>query len=287
VHTRGKPLAPDVDLRQVARQTAGLTGADLANICNEAAIRAGRAEQTELTNADFGAAVDRVVAGLQQRKLITEKEKRVIAYHEAGHALVARLTADDIHKVTIVPRGRSLGLMMSLPEEDRFLLSTDELEDWLKVTLGGRAAEQVVFGRITNGAASDLEHATAIARSMVFEWGMGSTTTSHQMRADNYALSEETKRLRDQEQREITERAYSEALELVARHRHHLDALAAALLEKETLDRDEIEVLLAGLEPESNASGQIGVMLPLEPSENGHVREPVLRTDPGDQAPGA
>jgi cell division protease FtsH len=287
VHTRDKPLGPDVELRQVARQTAGLTGADLANICNEAAIRAGRAKRLTITNADFGAAVDRVVAGLQQRKLITEKEKRVIAYHEAGHALVARLTADDIHKVTIVPRGRSLGLMMSLPEEDRFLLSKDELEDWLKVTLGGRAAEQVVFGRITNGAASDLERATAIARSMVFEWGMGSTTTSHQMRADNYALSEETKRLRDQEQREITEVAYGEALRLVAGHRRHLDALAIALLEKETLEREEIKVLLEGLEPESNASSKIGVMLPPEPSENGHVLEPMLRTDPGDQAPSA
>jgi cell division protease FtsH len=287
VHTRGKPLGADVDLRQVARQTAGLTGADLANICNEAAIRAGRAQRSQLVKADFEAAVDRVVAGLQQRKLITEKEKRVIAYHEAGHALVARLTADDIHKVTIVPRGRSLGLMMSLPEEDRFLLSKEELEDWLKVTLGGRAAEQVVFGRITNGAASDLERATAIARSMVFEWGMGSTTMSHQMRADNYALSEETKRLRDQEQREITERAYDQALRMVATHRRHLDALARALLEKETLDRAEIEALLEGLEPESNASSEIGVMLPPEPSENGHLLEPVLRSDPGDQAPGA
>ena len=122
----------------------------------------------------------------------------MIAYHEAGHALLARLMSDDIHKVTIVPRGRALGFMMSLPEEDRYVLSKDELEDWLKVTLGGRAAEQMVFGRITNGAANDLDRATAIARSMVFEWGMGTSTASQQMRADNYALSEETKRLRDE-----------------------------------------------------------------------------------------
>ena len=116
--------------------------------------------------------------------------------------------------------------MMSLPEEDRYVLSKDELEDWLKVTLGGRAAEQVVFGRITNGAANDLERATSVARSMVFEWGMGSSTTSHQMRADNYSLSEETKRLRDHEQHEITDKAYTEALRLVLEHRRHLDVLA-------------------------------------------------------------
>jgi len=298
VHTRNKPLADGVDLRRIARQTSGLTGADLANVCNEAAIQAGRAKRTEIIGADFDAAVDRVVAGLQQRKLITDKEKRVIAYHEAGHALLARLMSDDVHKVTIVPRGRALGFMMSLPEEDRYVLSKEELEDWLKVTLGGRAAEQVVFGRITNGAANDLERATAVARSMVFEWGMGSSTTSHQMRADNYALSEETKRLRDQEQREITDRAYAEALRLVRAHRHHLDTLASALLEKETLERDEIDALLTDLEPASNASGQVGVELPREQPEvvsaahaaaNGapaHARrrEPVLRSE---QPPGS
>ena len=275
VHTRNKPLAEAVDLAVIARQTAGLTGADLANICNEAAIQAGRAGAKEITPSHFNAAVERVVAGLQQRKLITDKEKRVIAYHEAGHALVARLMSDDIHKVTIVPRGRALGFMMSLPEEDRYVLSKDELEDWLKVTLGGRAAEQVVFGRITNGAANDLERATSVARSMVFEWGMGSSTTSHQMRADNYSLSEETKRLRDHEQREITDKAYTEALRLVLEHRRHLDVLANALLEQETLDRDEIDELLIDLQPESNASGQIGVELPRDGAGAGQpVRAP-------------
>src|SRR5207302_6663479 len=143
----GKPLADGVRLADVARQTSGLTGADLANICNEAAISASRGERDQIVQADFDYALERVVAGLQQRKLITDKEKRVIAYHEAGHALLARLMSDDIHKVTIVPRGRALGFMMSLPEEDRYVLSKDELEDWLKVTLGGRAAEQIVFGR--------------------------------------------------------------------------------------------------------------------------------------------
>ena len=255
-------MAADVQLSAIARQTSGLTGADLANICNEAAIAAGRRGAQELEQQDFDFAVERVVAGLQQRKLITDKEKRVIAYHEAGHALVARLMSEDIHKVTIVPRGRALGFMMSLPEEDRYVLSKDELEDWLKVTLAGRAAEQVVFGRITNGAANDLDRATAIARSMVFDWGMGRTTQSQQVRADNYALSEETKRMRDGEQREITDEAYAEAVRLISRHRPHLDRLAQALLERETLDRPDIDRLLEGLEPESDASGLIGVALP-------------------------
>jgi len=201
------------------------------------------------------------VAGLQQRKLITDKEKRVIAYHEAGHALVARLMGDamQLHKVTIVPRGQALGYTLNLPEEDRYLHSTDELRDWLKVILAGRAAEQVVFGRITNGAANDLERATAIARSMVFEWGMGESMPHQQMRADNYALSEETKRMRDAEQRGMTDAAYREALRLVELHRLYLDRLAQALLATETLERPDIDVLLEGLEPESNSSLDIGV----------------------------
>jgi cell division protease FtsH len=261
VHTRGKPLAEGVRLTDVARQTSGLNGADLASLANEAAIFAGRAARERITAVDFDDALDRVVAGLQQRKLITDKEKRVIAYHEAGHALVARLMGDamQLHKVTIVPRGQALGYTLNLPEEDRYLHSTEELRDWLKVILAGRAAEQVVFGRITNGAANDLERATAIARSMVFEWGMGESMPHQQVRADNYALSEETKRMRDAEQRGITDAAYREALRLVELHRPYLDRLAQALLATETLERPDIDVLLEGLEPESNSSLDIGV----------------------------
>jgi cell division protease FtsH len=261
VHTRDKPLGEDVRLGDVARQTSGLTGADLANICNEAAISAGRSDRDRIVQADFDYALERVVAGLQQRKLITDKEKRVIAYHEAGHALVARLMGDamQLHKVTIVPRGQALGYTMNLPEEDRYLQSTEELRDWLKVILAGRAAEQVVFGRITNGAANDLERATAIARAMVFEWGMGESMPHQQVRADNYALSEETKRTRDGEQRGITDAAYRDALRLVEQHREYLDRLAHALLATETLERPEIDRLLEGLEPESNSSLDIGV----------------------------
>ena len=153
-----------------------------------------------------------------------------------------------------MPRGQALGYTMNLPEEDRYLQSTEELRDWLKVILAGRAAEQVVFGRITNGAANDLERATAIARSMVFEWGMGESMPHQQVRADNYALSEETKRTRDAEQRGITDAAYRDALRLVEHHREYLDRLAHALLATETLERPEIDRLLQGLEPESNSS---------------------------------
>ena len=147
--------------------------------------------------------------------------------------------------------------MMSLPEEDRYVLSKEELEDWLKVTLGGRAAEQVVFGRITNGAANDLERATSVARSMVFEWGMGSSTTSHQMRADNYALSEETKRLRDHEQREITDKAYTEALRLVLEPpRAPRPARRTRCSSRRRSTATEIDLLLSDLQPESNASAR-------------------------------
>lgn len=141
------------------------------------------------------------------------------------------------------------------------MASQDELEDWLKVSLGGRAAEQVVFGRITNGAASDLDQATAIARTMVFDWGMGRTTQSQQMRADDYALSEETKRLRDREQRAITDDAYGWALRVVAEYRAHLDRLAQALLDRETLTRPEVDAILGDLSPLSDAAGDVGVAL--------------------------
>src|SRR5919201_3059587 len=214
VHTEGKPLADDVDLKQVARQTAGLTGADLANIANEAAICAGRWRKQRIGQAEFDQAMERVVAGLQQRRVVSEKEKRILAYHEAGHALMSHLMGDalPVQKVTIVSRGHALGYPLNLPAEDRYLHTKEELVDMMKVFLAGRAAEQIVFGRVTNGAANDLEKATDLAREMVFEFGMSEVVTSRTMRADNYALSEETKRLRDQEQARLTDEAYEEAI---------------------------------------------------------------------------
>jgi cell division protease FtsH len=269
VHTRGKPLASDVDLAGIARQTVGLTGADLANIANEAAIFAGRKEHQYISHADFDAALERVVAGLQQRRVVTEKEKRILAYHEAGHAVMSHLMGDvrPVQKVTIVSRGQALGYTFNLPSEDRYLHTREELVDELKIFLAGRAAEQVVFGRVTNGAANDLERATTIARSMVFEWGMGEEVSSRTMRADNYALSEEAKRLRDVEQSRLTDEAYEEAVRLLEKHRGVLDRVAHALLERETLLRDELESLFGDVEPESRSGETIGTVrvLPVQP----------------------
>jgi cell division protease FtsH len=260
VHTRGKPLAGDVDLDALARQTSGLTGADLANIANESAIFAGRRNADYISHSDFDAAIDRIVAGVQQKKVLTDKERRILAYHEAGHALMSHLMGEvaPVQKVSIVSRGAALGYTLNLPTEDRYMETKEELVDMMKIALAGRAAEQVVFGRVTNGAASDLEKATTIARSMVFEWGMADVVSSRTLRADNYALSEETKRLRDQEQARLTDEAYSEAVRLTEKHRGALDRLAQSLLEKETLGRDEVLELLADIHAESHAAETVG-----------------------------
>jgi cell division protease FtsH len=260
VHTRGKPLAADVDLDEVARQSSGLTGADLQNICNEAAIAAGRRDGTDLRRADFDYALERVVAGLQQRRVVTDKEKRILAYHEGGHALVSHLVGKQPEKATIIARGTALGYVLHLPEEERYLETREELLDWMVMALAGRAAEELVFGRVTNGAADDLEKVTQIARAMVFEWGMGESVTSRTMRADNYALSEETKRLRDSEQAQLTDHAYDEAVRLLSVHRRALDRVAGALLEQETLVREELAAVFAGVTPDSRSSEAVGVV---------------------------
>jgi cell division protease FtsH len=261
VHTRGKPLAADVDLDSLARRTAGLTGADLANVCNEAAICAGRREANWITQEDFEFAMDRVIAGLQQRRVITAKEQRILAYHEAGHAMMAHLmsSVSPVQKATIIARGTALGYTLNLPEEERYLHTKEELMDWMVVTLAGRAAEQVVFGRVTNGAANDLEKVTELARSMVFEFGMSDVAAARTLRADNYSLSEESKRMRDSEQARLTDEAYEEALRLTTKHRLLLDKVAHALLEKETLSRDELLELFGDVQPESRASEAVGV----------------------------
>ena len=262
VHTRGKPLADDVDLGAVARHTAGLAGADLANICNEAAIFAGRKNLHVIGQEEFEAAMERVVAGLQQRRVVSEKEKRILAYHEAGHALMSYLMGDalPVHKVTIVSRGQALGYTLNLPIEERFLRTKEEMVDMMKVFLAGRAAEQVVFGRVTNGAANDLEKATDLARAMVFEYGMGDAVPSRTMRADNYSLSEETKRLRDAEQAHLTDEAFHEAIRLIEKHRVYLDRLAEALLAQETLNKDQLDSMLADVEPESRSAETVGTV---------------------------
>ena len=165
-----------------------------------------------------------------------------------------------VHKATIVSRGQALGYTLNIPAEDRYLHTKEELVDMMKVFLAGRAAEQIVFGRVTNGAANDLEKATELARSMVFEYGMSDVVSSRTVRADNYALSEETKRLRDAEQSRLTDEAYGEALRLLTKHRAALDRIAHALLEKETLVRDELHALVEDVKPESRASETVGTV---------------------------
>ena len=272
VHTRGKPLAADVDLSMIAKQTAGLTGADIANICNEAAIFAGRKDLQYVRQQEFEDALERVVAGLQQRRVVSEKEKRILAYHEAGHALMTHLMGDitPLQKVTIIARGDALGYAWYVPNEDRYMQTKEELTDRMKVALGGRAAEQIIFGRVTTGAANDLEKVTEIARSMVFEYGMSDIVGSRTLRADNYSLSEETKTLRDQEQARLTDHAFEEAVRLLTKHRGALDRLAQSLLEKETLVREEVQALLADVPVESRSADFVGVkqVVPLSGDES-------------------
>jgi cell division protease FtsH len=261
VHTRGKPLAPSVDLELVARQTSGLTGADLANICNEAAIFAARRRADLVTAADFDAALERVVAGMQARRALNEHEKRVVAVHEAGHALCAELlpAVDRVHRISIVPRGRALGYTLNLPEEDRYLKTREDLIDRMTMLLGGRAAEELVFGSVTTGAAGDYEHVTAIAHAMVDEYAMG---TRVKLRLhDASPGAEMTRRLRDEEAHDLAERAERTAAALLREHRRWLDALAAELLEREVLERADIDRVLAGLTPPVVPRGGAGTQL--------------------------
>jgi cell division protease FtsH len=247
VHTQGKPLG-EVDLELIARQTSGLTGADLANLCNEAAIAAGRSEREFITMADFDFALERIVAGLQTKRVITPDEKKVIAYHEAGHALVRELlpSVDRVHKVSIVPRGRALGYTMNLPEEDRYLKSREELIDYLKVLFGGRIAEDIVFGRVTTGASDDLRRATELSRAMIEEYGMGSQMIVGGNGSGAAVLSEETLGKRDREQQALIDEAQWKARCLILDNRELLDAFAESLLANEVLDRNEVERIMSG-----------------------------------------
>jgi cell division protease FtsH len=262
VHSRNKPLADDVDLKLLARQTAGLTGADLANICNEAAIFAGRSHATQVRMADFDAALERVVAGMQSRRTLTDHEKRVVAFHEAGHALCGELLAsvDRVHRISIVPRGRALGYTLNLPEEDRYLKTREELIDFMTMLLGGRAAEQIVFGSITTGASDDLKRVADIARAMVHDYAMGTGRTSMRVIADGAA--EATRRVTDEEVRELADEALRGASAIINRHRPQLDQLAATLLTNEVLERKDIERIMHGVPQEGPPRigvGEIGI----------------------------
>ncbi len=262
VHTKEIPLASDVDLAVLARSTPGFTGADIANLVNEAALRAARFNKMKVDMADFEFAKDKVMMGAERRSLVmSEEEKRLTAYHEAGHALVAVLVpeADPLHKVTIIPRGLALGLTQQLPLEDRYTYPRSYLEANLQVLMGGRLAEELIFGegKMTTGAGNDLERATELARKMVCEWGMSSamgplTFGKHEesiflgkefARHQNY--SETTATQIDDEIRKFITNAYEHARDLLDANQAVLEAIAGALLEDEVLDGDRIYDLLA------------------------------------------
>src|SRR3954470_10829219 len=247
VHTRNKPLG-DVDLERVAKQTSGLTGADLANICNEAAIRAARRGASAIDKGDFDAGLERVMAGMQSRRKLNDHERRVVAYHEAGHALVGELleTVDPVHKISIVPRGRALGYTLNLPAEDRYLKTREELVDFMTMLLGGRVAEQIVFGQVTTGASDDLNKVAEITRSMVHEYAMGTGLHSSRMSVEGDQLSDSTRRMRDQEQRDLADQAYRAAYALIQSERERLDRLAESLLRDEVLERETINEIMEG-----------------------------------------
>ncbi len=248
VHSRNKPLGGDVDLATLARQTSGLAGADLANICNEAAIFAARAHRNELRHADFDAAVERVVAGMQSRRTLTEHERRVVAWHEAGHALCAELLpgVDRVHKISIVPRGSALGYTLNLPEEDRYLKTREELIDHMTVLLAGRVAEELVFGAVTTGAANDLHRVAEISRAMIHDYAMGTSITSRKISAHGGEVSDRTRELRDEEQQHLADEARRAAARLLSGHREQLDELAGELLRNEVLERGDIDRIMAG-----------------------------------------
>jgi len=248
VHTANKPLREDVDLHIVAQQTSGLTGADLANICNEAAIFCARRNGHAISRQDFDNALERVIAGVQSSTTLNAHERRVVAFHEAGHALCRELldSLDRVHKISIVPRGSALGYVVNLPDEDSYLKTREELIDQMTVLLGGRVAEQVVFGAVTTGAANDLQRVEEITHAMIHHYAMGSGDAPQAALKDQ-ALSDLTRRIRDEEQRELAFEAHRTAWELITEHRGLLERIATELLEHETLERPQLDRIMEGV----------------------------------------
>jgi len=256
VHAKGKPISEDVDLTAVARRTPGFSGADLANVLNEAALLTARTDQKLITNETLDEAIDRVIGGPQKRtRVMGEHERLITAYHEGGHALVAAAlpNTDPVHKVTILPRGRALGYTMVLPENDKYSTTRSEMQDQLAYMLGGRAAEEMIFHDPTTGASNDIEKATSVARKMVMQFGMTERLGAIKYGAESGEVfmgrdmghgreySEEVASAIDEEVRAFIDVAHHEAYEILSENRDVLDALVVELLEKETLSREEIE----------------------------------------------
>ncbi len=273
LHARGKPIAPEVDLRKIAQETPGFSGADLANVINEAALLAARHNGKTIGQKDFEEAVEKVVAGPERKsRRLTAEDKRRVAYHEVGHAIVAAYSkhADEVRKISIVPRGRAaLGYTLQLPETDQYLVSRAELIDKIRGMLGGRAAEEIVFGEITTGAENDLEHATVIARQMVCMYGMGESVglvhcaQRHEafLTAPSDGLaqrdcSEQTAREIDVEVKKILDAAYADSKHILEQHRAQVDLVAGELLQRETLDAETFKRLI---KPSAQTSAPVPV----------------------------
>src|SRR6187401_935704 len=296
VHIKGKPLDKTVDIEAIARRTPGFSGADLANLVNEAAILAARRNKKSVGAGEFNEAIDRVIAGPERRsRIITEEEKKIIAYHEGGHAVVQRVLpkCDPVTKVTIVSRGMALGYTMSLPQEDRYLHSKTEFEDKIAGMLGGNVSEQLVFGEMTTGSSNDIEKATNLARAMVTQYGMseklGPLTFGKKEEmiflgreiSEQRNYSDEVAAKIDAEVREIIDRAFSRAKEALTAHRDVLDKLAALLIEKETIESDEFESLFTGILPPRGTSPTARPISEGETPDSGDVEaEPA-----GDETP--
>jgi cell division protease FtsH len=260
IHLRGKPISEDVDVKVLAKRTTGFVGADLENLVNEAALLAARDGRDKMNMSDFEEAIDRVIAGpARKSRLISEKQKKIVAYHELGHAIVGTElpNSDPVHKISIIPRGhRALGFTLHLPAEDKYLISKNELLDNITALLGGRAAEEIVFGDVTSGAANDIERATEMARKMVCELGMSENfgplawgKTEQEVflgkeiaRMRNY--SEEIAKMIDSEIQNIVGRCYNKAKEILMKHRKKMDELAEILLEREEISGEELRELL-------------------------------------------
>lgn len=263
IHSKGKPLEGEVNLETLSRRTPGFTGADLANTLNEGALLAARRNRSKIGMLDLEEALDRVIAGPQRKSRIMDSEEReVIAYHEAGHALIGELLehSDPVHKVTVLPRGMSLGSTWHLPAADKYLVSKEELIDDITSLLGGRVAEEIAFGRVWTGASNDLQRVTAIAKAMITKYGMseklgtlaiGRSKENPFLGRDYYEerdYSEDVAKQIDEEVRNIVDRCYQRATDIVNTHRKQLDDIVKALLERETLDREEFLAVMEGKE---------------------------------------
>ncbi len=273
VHAKGKPMAGNVDFDVVARRTSGMTGADLENVVNEAALLSARANRNEIDMVTFEEAIDRVMAGPEKKtRVMSDAEKKVIAYHEGGHAMVGHALphADPVHKITILPRGRALGYTMSVPMEDKFLTSRSEMMDQLAMMLGGRAAEEMVFHEPTTGAANDIDKATNLARNMVTEYGMSERLGARKFGSGNSEpflgremshsreYSEEIASVIDEEVRRLIESAHDEAWEILVEYREVLDDLVRNLLEKETLSKEQVLEIFAPIEKRPSRGSYTG-----------------------------